>query len=149
MRASELRSNLSGAWEIMTGRPEGLARLDVSVEGFWRSFAAIVLIVPSVLIVMASQRASMAAAGEPLSPVTGAVLGFNALALALDWFTFPFLFGLLAKPLGVAGRYVPFIVARNWAAVLVAAIVGGLNSVSMVAFLPAAFASALLPSQSA
>ena len=41
-----LRDNLAGAWQVMLGRPEGLNRLDTSLEGFWRSFAAIVLVVP-------------------------------------------------------------------------------------------------------
>ena len=44
--ANIVRDNLTGAWHLMLGRPEGLNRLDTSLEGFWRSFAAVILLVP-------------------------------------------------------------------------------------------------------
>ena len=34
------------AWQVMLGRSQGLYRLDISLEGFWRSFAAITLLIP-------------------------------------------------------------------------------------------------------
>ena len=47
--------NLAGAWAVMRGRREGLARLDLSIEGFWRSFAAIVLLIPFAFLAWLSQ----------------------------------------------------------------------------------------------
>ena len=41
-----LRDNLAGAWQVMLGRSQGLNRLDISLDGFWRSFAAITLLIP-------------------------------------------------------------------------------------------------------
>ena len=128
----------------MWGRPEGLGRLDLSLEGFWRSFGAIGLIIPSVIVALLAQRAAVATTGEPLQPLSAAAVGANAAALLIDWLAFPALFALLAKPLGVATRYVPFIVARNWAAVSVAAIGTALNAVGTLSFMPIALTSALL-----
>lgn len=135
---SELRSNLLGAWEIMWGRPQGLDRLDLSVEGFWRSFAAILLVVPFVGLAMMTERALVAASGEAPPPFTTSVLGANALALLIDWLAFPLVFALLAKPLGMADRYVPFIVARNWASAPVAAIGASIGAIGLIGTPPPA-----------
>ena len=51
-----LRDNLAGAWQVMLGRPDGLDRLDTSLEGFWRSFAAFALVVPFASVSLISER---------------------------------------------------------------------------------------------
>ncbi len=133
-----VRESLAGAWLVMRGRPEGLKRLDLSLDGFWRSFAALALIVPFALLGSISQRRLMQTAGDAPEAVGAGGPGAEALALAADWFLFPLIFALVARPLGLGSRYVPFIVARNWGAVLVAA---------MVAVIHAAHVAGLLPSQ--
>jgi len=45
-KADEIRESLAGAWQVMKGDPDGLDRMDNSVEGFWRSFGVFFLIVP-------------------------------------------------------------------------------------------------------
>jgi hypothetical protein len=137
-------SNLVGGWHVMWGQPKGMDRLDVSLEGFWRSFGAVVFVVPSLVIAILLQRSTLAGSGEPVAQLAPADLSANAVGLLLDWITFPILFALLAKPLGVAAGYVPFIVARNWAAVSVAAIGTLLNAVGALPFAPVALTSALL-----
>ncbi|MEO1102843.1 MAG: hypothetical protein AAFW98_03775, partial [Pseudomonadota bacterium] len=42
--------------------------------------------------------------------------------VALDWVMFPLLLALAAGPLGVSANYVSYVVARNWAAPIAAAI---------------------------
>jgi hypothetical protein len=136
-----LAENLAGAWAIMRGRADGLTRLDLSLEGFWRSFAAIVLLVPFALLALISQERLAAAAGEEAG--TGG-LGLEAVALVVDWFAFPLVFALLARPLGLGARYVPFIVARNWASVIVAAMVALVHAAHVVGIVPSQFAPVLL-----
>jgi hypothetical protein len=136
-----LRDNLAGAWAIMRGRAEGLTRLDLTLEGFWRSFAAIVLLAPFAVLALISQQRLAAAAGE--SPVAGG-LGLEAVALLIDWFAFPLVFAILARPLGLGGRYVPFIVARNWASVIIAAMVAAVHATHVLGLLPSRFAPVLL-----
>lgn len=138
-RTGSVVDNLSGAWRLMLGRPDGLSRLDVTIEGFWRSFAAIVLVLPFAVLAFFSQRAIEAAlAPEGIAPLTGARIAVSTLALLVDWIAFPLAFALLARPFGLGSRYVPFIVARNWAAVLIGALVSVLHVLHLLGVLPSA-----------
>ncbi len=136
-----LRDNLAGAWAVMRGRAEGLTRLDLSMEGFWRSFAAIVLLAPFAGLALISQQRLAAAAGE--DPAGGG-FGPEAVALLVDWFAFPLVFAAMARPLGLGGRYVPFIVARNWASVIIAAMVAVIHAAHILGIVPSQFAPVLL-----
>ena len=116
----EIRENLAGAWMVMNGDADGLRRLDTSVEGFWRSFGAIILIVPVfVLSIMSEARLAQDIGDLPVQALTVPV---QSAILMVDWMLFPGLMALVARPIGLAQQYVPFIVARNWSAVLVNAI---------------------------
>lgn len=127
-----IRENLAGAWQLMLGRPEGLNRLDTSLEGFWRSFAAVVLIVPFALLAFQSQGLLAAEAGASVQPATGSGLALQGIALLADWFAFPIVFAAIAKPFGLGSRYVPFIVARNWASVIMTAMIGAAHALHLV-----------------
>ena len=140
----KLRDNLSGAWAVMRGRPEGMEKLDLSVEGFWRSFSAIFIILPFAAVASLSQARLPSAEGEGGAVLTGGAAAVQALGLLVDWLAFPLLFAVLARSLGLSGRYLPFIVARNWAAVLIAAIVAAIHALHLVGVLPAQFVSLLL-----
>ena len=121
----------------MLGRPEGLNRLDTSLEGFWRSFAAVILVAPFALLSLLSQRPLQSGTASAV-PLSGGVLAWDGLALLVDWFTFPLIFALLAPPLGLGARYVPFIVARNWASVIIAAMVAVVHALHLLGVLPTA-----------
>jgi hypothetical protein len=133
-----IRDSLAGAFEIMLGRPEGLNRLDTSIDGFWRSFGAVVLVAPFALLSVLSQQPLMATAGAAPSPLTGAQLSLDGIALLVDWFTFPIVFAVLARPFGLGSHYVPFIVARNWASVVIAAMVAVVHALHLLGVLPTA-----------
>lgn len=135
-----VRDNLTGAWQVMLGRPDGLNRLDTSLEGFWRSFAAVILLAPFALLSLISQQPLLPESGVA-EPLTGGTIALNGFALLVDWFAFPLIFALLAPPFGLGSRYVPYIVARNWASVLIAAIVAVVHGLHLLGLLP----SALMP----
>ena len=137
-----IADSLAGAWALMRGRAEGLARLDLTLEGFWRSFAAIALAAPFSLIALMSQQKLAAEAGEAAG--ADPRLAADVFTIAVDWILFPIIFALVAPPLGLAGRYVPFIVARNWAAVIFVAGVSIIHSLHLVGILPAELATILL-----
>ena len=101
----------------MLGRPEGLNRLDTSLEGFWRSFAAIILVAPFALLALDQPAAARCRSRRGAGPLTGGGARALGVALLVDWFAFPLIFALLAPTFGLGSRYVPFIVARNWASV--------------------------------
>ena len=132
-----LRENLAGAWQVMLGRSDGLNRLDTSLEGFWRSFAAVILVAPFALLALISEQPLLAESGAT-RPLTGGAVALYGVALLVDWFTFPLIFALLAKPFGLGPRYVPFIVARNWAAVIIGAMVAVLHVLHLLSVLSSA-----------
>ena len=117
---TNLPASISGAWDVMNGRVEGLRKLDLTIDGFWASFGAIVLILPVALIAMASERVAMLAVGGEAVALTGGYVVLRLIAVIVDWLAFPAILALLARPMGITTRFVPYIVARNWAAVPVA-----------------------------
>lgn len=128
--------NLIGAWNVMLGRAEGLNRIDTSIEGFWRSFAAVFLIAPFAFVVLLSQRKLSVAAGEALDPLTAGGIAGESLVLLADWFAFPLIFAALAGLFGLGSRYVPFIVTRNWASFIIAAGVAVVHALHVIGILP-------------
>ena len=117
---ANLPANLSGAWDVMNGRVEGLRKLDITIDGFWRSFGAVVLILPVAVIAMASERVALSNMGHEGAALTGAYMVLRFIAVIVDWLAFPAILALFARPMGIATHFVPYIVARNWAAVLIA-----------------------------
>jgi hypothetical protein len=141
---ANLPASLSGAWDVMNGRVEGLRKLDLTIAGFWRSFGAVVLILPVALIAMASERVAISALGHEAAALTGGYVVLRLIAVILDWLTFPAILALLAGPMGIATRFVPYIVARNWAAVLVAFMFAVLHLFHALGVLPTGMLSFVL-----
>ena len=141
---ANLPASLSGAWDVMNGRAEGLNKLDLTIDGFWRSFGAIALILPVALIALASERAVPLAAGGEAVALSGGYVLLRLIAVIVDWLAFPAILALLARPMGIATRYVPYIVARNWAAVLVAAMFAVPHLFHALGVLPTGMLSFLL-----
>ena len=119
-----VRGNLAAAWQLMLGRAEGLARLDTTIEGFWRSFGVILLVLPLSLLASAGFNAMV-----PEEDVGADWLDWAyVVILGIDWVAFPVVFALIARRIGLSSRYIPFITARNWGAAIVGTVyaVGGL-----------------------
>lgn len=114
---AEIRRSFAAVWMLFRGERDGLLLLDRTLDGFWRSFAVILLILPINAITMLGVSRtdnSLASAGELI--VEGLPL------LVADWVLFPILLAIAAKPLHVSGTYVSYVVARNWASPLAAAV---------------------------
>jgi hypothetical protein len=124
----EIGRALDGALALFIGRPAPAGAFDTSIGGFWRSFAAIVLVVPSFAVSIAAEArlsgAAELAAGLPPVEAGPALsdMAIQATSLLADWIALPLVLALIAGPLGVSGRYVPFVVVRNWASVVSAAV---------------------------
>ena len=46
----EIQRYLTGAWRMMMGKADGLRLLDLSADGFWNSFFAIVVALPALIV---------------------------------------------------------------------------------------------------
>jgi hypothetical protein len=121
LSAEDIQRGLTGAWRLFLGRREAIRLFDTSFRGFWRSFLAIILVLPIYVLYVGAERRMI------LSEIPNGFdeLGFamtRLVALALDWIAFPLVAGLLARPLGFAEGYVRLIVAFNWGGPIVSAI---------------------------
>lgn len=116
----EIRAALDGSWLLLRNRPEGMAFFDQSIQGFWRSFGVVVLLIPAYLVAGLADRKLYFERNEyhPDMFPDGAYWVAHTLGLAADWLILPILLAALAMPLGISRRYVPFIVARNWTSLL-------------------------------
>jgi hypothetical protein len=131
-----IRENLVGAWQILSGRPEGLNRLDTSIEGFWRSFAIVVVIAPIAFLTLVGEEVAPADSAAVVEPLTTAGVLLFAITVLVDWFAFPLVFALLAPSFGLGSRYIPFIVARNWASIYISAIVAIVHVLRIFGLVP-------------
>jgi hypothetical protein len=140
----EIVRSLTGAWRLFLDRSDAMRFFDVSVDGFWRSFGAILLILPAYILVVLSDRARIA---------TDALFsaGFDAsyffanrgLWLALNWVALPILLAMYAQPLGVSRTYASYVVARNWCAVLTVAPFGLIALLALAGLLSNEIASVI------
>ncbi len=114
----EVARSLNGAWLLFFDRPNAMRLFDASYGGFWRSFQAVILVVPAYeLTVLADHRAYLAAA-EAGTFNEAAYFAAKWLAFAFDWVTLPLLLAALARFLNIQKGYPAYVVARNWSSVL-------------------------------
>jgi hypothetical protein len=114
----EILRYFTGAAELMLGRPEGLRRLDLSADGFWSSFFAIVVAVPPMALSWV-QYESLPRAAPLVAPSRALVYTAHALADLLAWILPVVVLMLVAKPIGYSRKIVPLVVATNWGGALI------------------------------
>jgi len=107
---------IRGAVEIFLGRRDGLRRFDLSVEGFWRSFGAILYVLPLFAIIIAADWAVLSQ--QPVHPSVEVFVLARLVDLGIEWCALPIALGLLAKHLGIGRTYVAYVVARNWSGIV-------------------------------
>jgi hypothetical protein len=116
---AEVQRSLAGAWRLFLGKPDAMLAFDTSVDGFWRSFGAIILVAPLYALTALADRHDMlsdAIASDDIG--AGPFWAAKALTLMIDWVTLPILLALIADFIGIRRGYPAYVVARNWATVL-------------------------------
>jgi hypothetical protein len=111
----EIRSSLRGALMLAQRDPGGMAQFNLTVDGFWNSFFAAVLAAP-VYVILVAQRHDWGAA----SPI--GVLLVEAVGYVLGWLALPLSALFLVRLFALGARYVPLVVAANWAGVIQAGV---------------------------
>ena len=116
----EIRAALDGSWLLLRNRPEGMAFFDQSIQGFWRSFLVVFLLVPAFLVSGAAEKRFYFLENlyHPDAFPNEAFWFAQAVGLGIDWLALPLVLAALAVPIGISRRYVPFIVVRNWTSLL-------------------------------
>ncbi len=118
LASADIQRSLTGAWRMMLGRADGLRLLDLSADGFWNSFFAIAVALPA--LALGWIAAADQIAGEIESVSRGSLILRLALRDLGTWILPLVGLALVAKPAGIADRFVHYVVSSNWgSAVLV------------------------------
>jgi|tagenome__1003787_1003787.scaffolds.fasta_scaffold20498698_2 hypothetical protein len=123
----EIVRSVQAALLLARGETRGMALLDLSVDGFWRSFAAAVIVAPAYLLVLLDQYRLL---GWP-EHVWGTVAA-ETTSYLLGWVSFPLAAIPLTRLLGLSGRYVPLVIANNWSTVVQVALYTTVVLVGMI-----------------
>ncbi|WP_439498065.1 hypothetical protein [Bosea sp. (in: a-proteobacteria)] len=122
LAADDVVRSLRGSWHLMTRGAEALKELDLSRDGFWRSFAAFVLLLPAMVAILAAERqiAGLSNAGSLFdSPwLVASVIGAECLAVI----AVPLMLIGLVPNLTQSPRLTSFVIAWNWAGIVSASL---------------------------
>jgi hypothetical protein len=122
LSADEVGRALSGSLKLLNRDAEGYEGFEVSIAAFWRSFLAVVLTAPAFVTTLAFDRKQL---GLPMEDGLFAETWLVARELAvagLAWIAFPLAMVWVVRRLGLGNRYVGYIIAYNWSAVITTAI---------------------------
>ena len=108
----EVVSSLYGAWRLARFDPQGMRFFDTTLGGFWRSFFAAVIVAPAYVVVVLS----VADEGRHADPLRFGLA--ESIGYVLSWVVFPLVMEWLSRRLGRRARYLSYITAYNWAAVI-------------------------------
>lgn len=116
--ANEIQSSLTGAWRLMLGKVDGLRMLDLSVDGFWNSFFAIVIAMPAMIVGWVG-TANAIAAVDPAANRFASMLKLATVDVGI-WVLPLLALAAIAPRAGLSGRFVHYVVASNWASAIIA-----------------------------
>lgn len=118
LSSDETYASLTGAWRLMLGKPDGLRLLDLSADGFWNSFFAIVVAAPALIVGWVGLANEIgdtnAFAGRFTMLIRLATVDISTWVLPLVGLA------LVAPRAGIGGRFVHYVVASNWASAIIA-----------------------------
>lgn len=123
LAADDVTRSLRASWRLLSADAKALPDLDLSRDGFWRSYLALVLTAPAIIPVLAAERvlAGLPNTGRlfdaPL--LLASVIAAQLLAVI----TVPALLVLLVPGLRQSPRFTGFIIAWNWASILSAGLI--------------------------
>lgn len=114
---------LRGCLRLLRGDPHAFADFNVTIEGFWRSFA---VIVPQAVLAyplfLSQHRLAVEAAALDGSTVSDLNLAKEYTFLVAVLVLWPIAAALLARVLGVSANFVRYVIVYNWMSLIVLAI---------------------------
>jgi len=108
---SEIKHGLYGAWRLAHGDGDGMSWFDVSSTGFYRSFGIWLFVIPAqILLILA-----IADTGQT-GPLAFAAI--ETLLVVTAWLLYLGAIGLVLRQTGHGQGFAGFVIAYNWAQVL-------------------------------
>ncbi|PWJ80892.1 hypothetical protein C7441_11112 [Pseudaminobacter salicylatoxidans] len=115
----DIQRYLVGAWRLMTGKRDGLALLDISADGFWNSFFAIVVALPPLIVGWVGSANELG--DDPAATASRFSYLLRLAIVDLGAWVLPLAALAVAAPIaGIRDRFVHYVVAINWASVILA-----------------------------
>jgi len=102
-----------GAWRLAHADASGLTYFDRSIDGFWRSFRAAIIVAPGYAVLVALRyQAYPVTAGWP------GIAAVEAIGYVIQWAAYPLVMEALCRRIGREREYVGYIAVYNWSALL-------------------------------
>ncbi|UVK39503.1 transporter [Mesorhizobium sp. AR10] len=118
LSADETYASLAGAWRLMLGKADGLRLLDLSADGFWNSFFAIVVAAPALIVGWVGLANEI---GDPDAFAGRFGMLIRLATVDIGSWVLPLVaLALVAPRAGIGGRFVHYVVASNWASAIIA-----------------------------
>jgi hypothetical protein len=118
LSTDETYASLAGAWRLMFGKADGLRLLDLSADGFWNSFFAIVVAAPALIVGWVGIANEI---GDPDAFAGRLGMLIRLATVDLGSWVLPLVaLALVAPRAGIGGRFVHYVVASNWASAIIA-----------------------------
>ena len=119
-----VRRSIDAALGLAIRDSRAWSGFDLTPEGFFRSFVAVLVVVPlNVVIDLLATNVAIHKRMEQGLPVVGSYESsdavFSTIALCVQWLIFPIAMIYVLRFLGLAHRYSALIIAHNWATVIV------------------------------
>ena len=121
----EITKSINGAWRIARMDQNALNYFNMSIEGFWRSFLAVLIVVPLYVVFLVLNLGQLSGMELPTNSATSKEF-YVAIKLAAHihgWLAFPVVMILISRLMDLSQRYVPYIIVWNWSNVLVMAVI--------------------------
>ncbi len=130
---------MRGCWRLLWRDPAAFEDFNLTIEGFWRSFAMVVpVLVLAYPVFLSLQRTAMATAGGDLPDLR---IGVGYAYLLASMALWPLAAAVLARLLGVARNYVRYMIVYNWMSVPMMALLAILHLLNLA---PGAWPFAIL-----
>jgi hypothetical protein len=120
-----VRRSVDAAFDLVARNPRAWEKFDLTADGFYRSFAALLLVIPlniavDVLVIQVAAAERLRQAKPALEQAYGFADGaFSTVALGMQWLLFPIAMIFLLRFLGLTHRYAALIIAHNWGTVVI------------------------------
>ena len=122
---AEITQSINGAWRIARMDENALDYFNMSIEGFWRSFLAVLIVVPLYIVFLVLNLGQLSGMELPTGSATSKEF-YVAIKLAahiLGWLAFPVVMIPISRLMDLSQSYVPYIIVWNWSNVLVMAVI--------------------------
>lgn len=122
LAADDVARSLKGSWRLLRQESEAIAELDLSRDGFWRSFFAFALMLPATIAILAALRLALGLSNQNGLFSHPELVAAVVTAQVISVLAIPALLIAIAPQLARTPRFTGFVIAWNWAGVVSASL---------------------------